>query len=169
MERRNFRDKPKDDFETKLLDLARTSHMRAGGKKIGFRAVVVTGDKKGKVGIGVGKGRDVALAVEKATRFAKKSLITVPIVNETIPHQVYSKYGAAEVILRPQRKGRGLVAGGVVRLVCNLAGLRNISAKVLGRTGNKLNNAQATLNAFKKIKSRAYKESETKKDAVTST
>ncbi len=163
-------DKPKDDFETKLLDLARTSHMRAGGKKIGFRAVVITGDKKGKVGIGVGKGKDVALAVEKATRFARKSLVTVPVINETIPHQVYSKYGAAEIILKPQRKGRGLVAGGVVRMVCNLAGLKNISAKVLGRTGNKLNNAQATLNAFKKFKVRASKTSEAKKeDAVTST
>ena len=153
-------DKPKDDFETKLLDLARTSHMRAGGKKIGFRAVVITGDKKGKVGIGSGKGRDVALAVEKATRFAKKHLVTIPIVNDTIPHEIYSKFGAAEILLKPQRKGRGLVAGGVVRLICNLAGLKNISAKVLGRTGNKLNNARATLNALNKLR--------IKKDAVTS-
>jgi len=154
-------EKPKDEFETKLLDLARTAHTRAGGKKIGFRAVIITGDKKGKVGIGVGKGRDVALAVEKASRFARKNLVEVPIVNDTIPHQAYSKFGAAEILLKPQRKGRGLVAGGVVRLICNLAGIRNISSKVLGRTGNKLNNAQATINALKKLKA--------KKDATTST
>jgi len=154
-------EKPKDEFETKLLDLARTAHTRAGGKKIGFRAVIITGDKKGKVGIGVGKGRDVALAVEKASRFARKNLVEVPIVNDTIPHQVYSKFGAAEILLKPQRRGRGLVAGGVVRLICNLAGIRNISSKVLGRTGNKLNNAQATINALKKLKA--------KKDATTST
>jgi len=145
-------DRPKDEFETKLLDLARISHTRAGGKKIGFRAIVITGNKTGKVGIGIAKGKDVAFSVEKATRFAKKNLVQVPIMNDTIPFQVESKFGAAKILLKPQRKGRGLVAGGVVRLICNLTGIKNISSKVLGRTGNKLNNAQATINAFKKLK-----------------
>ncbi len=147
-------DRPKDEFETKLLDLARISHTRAGGKKIGFRAIVITGDKAGRVGIGIGKGKDVAFSVEKATRFAKKNLITVPIINDTIPFQVESKFGAAKILLKPQRKGRGLVAGGVVRLICSLTGIKNISSKVLGRTSNKLNNAQATINAFKKLKTK---------------
>ncbi len=161
MKRELIREKPKEEFESKLLDLARISHTRAGGKKIGFRAIVITGNKQGKVGIGVGKGKDVALSVEKATRFAMKNLIEVPIINDTIPYQVYSKFGAAEIMLKPQRKGRGLVAGGVVRLICSLSGIKNISSKVLGKTGNKLNNAQATINAFKKLKF--------KKDATPST
>ena len=163
------------ELETKLLDLARISHTRAGGKKIGFRAIVIAGDKLGKVGIGLAKGKDVAFAVEKATRFAQKNLIEVPITNETIPHEVVSKFGAARILLKPQRKGRGLVAGGVVRLICNLAGIKNISSKVLGTTGNKLNNAQATIEALKKLKfqSRAprsgAKVKDEKKDATSST
>jgi small subunit ribosomal protein S5 len=146
------REGPRDEFESKLLDLARVSHTRAGGKKMRFRALVVSGDKKGKVGFGLGKGGDVALAIEKATRLSKKSMIEIPVVNETIPHEVQAKVGAAEILLRPQRKGRGLVAGGTVRLVCQLAGIRNISSKVLGGTGNKINNVRATMEALKKLK-----------------
>jgi small subunit ribosomal protein S5 len=142
----------KDEFETKLLDLARVTHVRAGGKKLSFRAIIVAGNKMGKVGLGVGKGLDVAQAVEKATRFAKKNIIEVPIVNETILHETYAKYGAAKVLLKPQRKGRGLVAGGTVRVICSLAGIKNVSSKLLGRTKNKLNNARATILAFKRLK-----------------
>lgn len=144
----------KDEFDSKLLDLARVSHTRAGGKRLGFRSIIIIGDKNGKVGVGVGKGKDVALSVEKATRYARNNLIQVPIVNDTIPHEITSKFGAAEVLLKPQRKGRGLVAGGVVRLICSLAGIKNVSSKVLGRTSNKLNNALATINALKKLKSK---------------
>jgi small subunit ribosomal protein S5 len=142
----------KEEFESKLLDLARVTRVSAGGRRFRFRAVVVVGDKNGKVGVGVAKGVDVAQAVEKATRLAKKNLVEVPIVEDTIPHETYSKFGAAQVLLKPQRKGRGLVAGGTVRVICNLAGIKNISSKVLGRTGNKLNNAQATIEALKKLK-----------------
>ena len=149
----NKRDNPeKKEFESKLLDLARVTRMTAGGRRLRFRGVMVIGDKKGRVGIGVAKGKDVAQAVEKATRLAKKNLITVPIVEETIPYEVISKFGAAKVLLRPQRKGRGLVAGGTVRVVCTLAGIKNISSKILGKTGNKLNNAKATINALKSLK-----------------
>ena len=140
------------EFESQLLDLARISHTRAGGKKLRFKAVVVIGNKQGKVGIGVAKGKDVAFAVEKATRFSKKNLIEVPIVNDTIPHQTEAKFGSAEVLLKPQRKGRGLVAGGTIRVICNLAGIKNISSKILSRSGNKLNNAEATIKALKKLK-----------------
>ena len=145
-------EKPKEEFESKLLDLARVAHTRAGGKKLRFRAVMVTGNKEGKVGVGVATGTDVALAVEKATRLAKKNLIEVPTVEDTIPHQVEAKFGSAQVLLRPQRKGRGLVAGGTVRIICTLAGIKNISSKILGRTGNKLNNARATIAALRKLK-----------------
>lgn len=150
--RRDRLDKPKDEFESKLLDLARVSHTRAGGRKMRFRAVMVIGNKKGKVGLGIAKGQDVALAIEKATRLAKKYLIEVPMSGETIPHEVISKVGASRILLRPQRKGRGLVAGGTVRIVCALAGIKNISSKILSRSRNKINNARATMEALKKLK-----------------
>lgn len=149
--RRSFK-KPKDDFDSKLLDLARVTRVSAGGRRFRFRAAVVVGDKKGKVGVGTAKGIDVAQAVEKATKAAKKKLVEVPMLNETIPHEVYSKFGASKIMLKPQRKGRGLVAGGTVRVICNLAGIKNISSKVLSRTTNKLNNAYATIKALKSLK-----------------
>lgn len=152
----------KDEFDSKLLDLARVTRVSAGGKALRFRAVVVIGNKAGSVGLGVAKGLDVAQAVEKATRQARKNILVVPIVNDTIPHQVWAKYGPAEVLLRPQKKGRGLVAGGTVRVISSLAGIKNISSKVLGRTGNKLNNAKATLDALRKLKTRKKEDREQK-------
>ncbi|MFH1714418.1 MAG: 30S ribosomal protein S5 [Candidatus Nealsonbacteria bacterium] len=149
--RRKFAEK-KDEFDSKLLDLARVTRVSAGGRRFRFRVVMVVGNKIGKVGIGVAKGTDVAQAVEKATRLAKKHLIEVPIVGDTIPHEVSAKFGAAQVLLKPQKKGRGLVAGGTVRVICTLAGIKNISSKVLSRTGNKLNNAQATIKAIGKLR-----------------
>ncbi|MBL7150111.1 MAG: 30S ribosomal protein S5 [Candidatus Pacebacteria bacterium] len=146
------REKPKEEFESKLLDLARVVRVAAGGRRFRFRAVMVVGNKEGKVGVGVAKGLDVAQAVEKATRSAKKNLIQVSIIKDSIPHQVEAKFGASKVLLKPQRKGRGLVAGGTVRVICNLAGIKNISSKILGRTRNKLNNAKATIKALQKLK-----------------
>ena len=140
------------EFESKLLDLARVVRVTGGGKHLRFRALIVAGNRAGKVGIGVAKGSDVPQAIEKATRLAKKNLIEVPIVKDTIPHEVYAKFGAAKVLLKPQRKGRGSVAGGTVRVICTLAGIKNISSKVLGTTKNKINNAKATLEALKKLK-----------------
>lgn len=154
---RPMREKPKDEFESKLLDLARVVRVTAGGRRFRFRAIIVIGDKKGRVGVGVDKGLDVANAIEKATRLAKKNLITVPIIEDTIPHEVYVKFGAAKVLLKPQRKGRGLVAGGTVRVICTLAGIKNISSKILGRTRNKLNNARATIEALKQLKVKSEK------------
>jgi len=142
----------KGEFESKLLDLARVVRVSTGGRRFRFRAVMVVGNKEGKVGVGVAKGLDVAQAVEKATRSAKKNLIQVSIIKDSIPHQVEAKFGASKVLLKPQRKGRGLVAGGTVRVICNLAGIKNISSKILGRTRNKLNNAKATIKALQKLK-----------------
>jgi len=149
---KNNSQRQEQEFESKLLDLTRIAHMSAGGRRFRFRAVVVIGNKKGKVGLGVAKGLDVAQAIEKATRLAKKNLIEVPIVNDTILYEVDAKFGAARILLRPQRKGRGLVAGGTVRIICNLAGVKNISSKILSRTGNKLNVARATIKALNKLK-----------------
>lgn len=147
-------EKPRDEFESKLLDLSRVSHTRAGGKKMRFRAVVVSGNRVGKIGVGVASGLDVAQAVEKATFQSKRNMIVVPMIQDTIPHEVTAKFGPAKILLRSQRKGRGLVAGGTVRVICQLAGIKNISSKMLGRTSNKLNNARATIEALKKLKIR---------------
>lgn len=149
---RRREEKSKDGFESKLLDLARVTRVTAGGRHFRFRAVVIIGNKTGKVGVGVAKGTDVAQAIEKATRFARKDLIEVPILDGTIPHEVYAKYSAAKVLLKPQRKGRGLVAGGTVRVICDLVGIKNISSKILGRTGSKINNAKATIEALKQLR-----------------
>jgi len=145
-------EKLKEELESKLLDLGRVERMTGGGRRLRFRAVIIYGDKKGKVGLGIAKGLDVAQAVEKATRLAKKNMIEVPIINGTIPFEVEAKFGAAKILLRPQRKGRGLVAGGTVRVICSLAGIEDISSKVLSKSRNKINNARAVLLAFKKLK-----------------
>jgi len=142
----------KEEFDSKLLDLSRVMRMTGGGRRFRFRAAVVVGDRKGRIGFGIAKGKDVSQAVEKATRMAKKNIVKIPIKEETIPHSVEAKFGAAKVILKPQRKGRGLVAGGTVRIICVLAGIRNISSKKLGRTSNKINNAKATIKALGRLK-----------------
>ena len=143
---------PRDEFESKLLDLARVVRVTGGGKRLRFRAVIVAGNKKGKIGIGVDKGRDVSQAIEKATRRAKKNLVDVVIKDGTIPHEVEAKVGPARILLKPQRKGRGLVAGGAVRIICDLAGIKNISSKILSGSKNKLNNARATMEALRKLR-----------------
>ena len=142
----------KDEFDSKLLDLARVTRVTSGGRRLRFRAGVVVGDKKGKVGFGLSKGADVAQAIEKATKAAKKNVITVPITKNTIAHPIEAKFGAAKVMLKPQLSGRGLVAGGTVRVICSLAGIKNISSKKIGKTSNKINNAKATIEALKKLK-----------------
>jgi small subunit ribosomal protein S5 len=145
----------RDEFETKMLDLARVTRVTGGGKRMSFRAVVIAGDKKGKIGIGIDKGKDVSQAIEKATRRAKKNLISVVIVDGTIPYEVSAKSGPAYIVLKPQKKGRGLVAGGAVRTICDLAGIKNISSKILSGSKNKLNNARATMEALRKLKAKA--------------
>jgi small subunit ribosomal protein S5 len=141
------------EYEQKLLDVRRTARMAAGGRRFSFRAVLVIGNKKGKVGVGVAKGADVTMAVDKAVRQAKKKLIEVPITeNGSIAFLVEAKFSAAKVMLKPAAKGRGVIAGGTVRTICNLAGINNITAKILGKTNNKLNNARATLLALQKLK-----------------
>ncbi len=139
-------------FDEKLLDLRRVTRVTAGGKRFSFRATLVIGDRKGRVGVGIAKGKDVAQSIAKAKAIAEKALVNVPIVNNTIPHEISAKYCAAKVILKPAPEGHGLVAGGPVRIVCDLAGIKNLSAKILGRTPNKLSNARATLEALKNLK-----------------
>lgn len=145
-------------YEQKLLDVARVVRVVAGGRRFRFRAVVVIGDKKGKVGVGASKGQDVAMAVEKAAANAEKFLFSVPLVKGTIPHMTEAKFCSARVLLKPGVKGKGIVAGGAVRAVCELAGIENISGKILGKTKNKLNNAKATIKALQQLKSKKASE-----------
>jgi small subunit ribosomal protein S5 len=124
----------------------------AGGRRFSFSVAMVIGDKKGKVGVGIGKAGDTQLAIEKAARNAKKNLITVPIdAKQHIPHDVETKYASSEVMIMPA-PGRGLVAGSSVRTVLELAGVNDVTAKIFSRSKNKLNNARAAVAALKKLK-----------------
>ena len=149
MQKREFE---KSEYEQKLLGIARVVRVVAGGRRFRFRAVMVIGDKNGKVGVGVSKGQDVSIAVEKAVANAKKNLVRIPIVNETIPHSVEAKFSSARIILKPAAKGRGIVVGGPARAVCDLAGIKNISGKILGKTKNKISNAKVTILALSKLR-----------------
>jgi len=130
--RRPFRrpDRPTDDFEQKIVDLARVTRVMAGGKRMKFRACMIVGDKKGKVGIGIAKGVDVAMAISKAVGKAKKKTLMVPIIDGTIPHEVNVKFKAARIMIKPARKGTGIKAGGVMRIILELAGVKDAVAKI---------------------------------------
>lgn len=149
--------KKKPEFNEKTIDLRRVTRVVAGGKRMSFRATVILGDERGKVGLGIGKGLDVAQAVEKAKVNAKKKMILVPLAGSTIPHEVYSKYSAASVIIKPAKFGHGLKAGGSVRNVLLLAGIKDATAKTIGTTKNKLTNASAAIEALKQLKTRTKK------------
>lgn len=156
-----FNEKVKSEFGSIVLDIRRVTRVVAGGKRFSFRATVVVGNRRGKVGVGVAKGLDVAQAVEKATRDAQKNVIEVSIVNDTIPYEVYAKYSSAKVLLKPASANWGIKAGGPVRAVCSLAGIKNITSKIIGRTTNKLTNARATIEALKKLKTYAVASTKT--------
>lgn len=145
-----------DDIDSAIIDLARVTRVMAGGKRMRFRAAVAVGDHKGRVGLGIAKGADVTIAVNKATIAAKKNMIVCALVNETIPHEVFIKFNAAKVLLKPAKHGTGVKAGGVVRVMCDLAGINNIVSKILG-TNNKINNAKAVLKGLASLKKRPLK------------
>lgn len=138
---------PGAEFEEKIVQVNRVSKKTAGGNRIGFSVLVVVGDKNGKVGVGLGKAPGVRDAISKGTTYAKKHMITVPMVEATIPHEVYVKRGAAKVLLKPASKGTGVIAGGAVRAVVEAAGIHDILSKVLG-TSNQASNVYATLEAL---------------------
>lgn len=135
------------EFDQQIIDIARVTRVVAGGKRMRFRACVVIGDRKGRVGYGLAKGGDVSLAVNKAATAARKRLVNVPISQETIPHEVRAKFGAAYVFLKPAPAGTGVIAGGPVRAVIELSGVRNIVTKMQG-SRNKINNVKATFSAL---------------------
>lgn len=142
-----------DGFEEKIIKINRVSKKTKGGNKIGFSALMVVGNRKGKVGVGLGKAPDVALAIKKGIAVAKKHLVEVPIVKGTIPFRIDLKSGAAKIILKPAPRGSGVIAGGAVRNVVTAAGIENISSKVLG-TKNQASNVYATLEALTRLADR---------------
>lgn len=148
-----MRETEKSEFDQQVLDIARVTRVVSGGKRMRFRALIVIGDRKGRVGYGIAKGGDVSLAVTKATAAAKKRILTIPIWNETIPHLIRMKFGAAEVLLKPAPLGTGIIAGGPVRAVVELAGVKNIVTKMLGAR-NPLNNVKATYEALRALRQR---------------
>jgi len=154
------------DYEEKNIEISRVTRVTKGGKRMRFRALSVIGNRKGRVGYGLAKGVDVAAATSKATTQARKSLITVALRNETIPHAVTAKSGAAVVLLKPAPKGTGVRAGGAIRSVLALAGVPNVVSKMLG-SSNKVNNVRATFIALKKLRLPAPKPSEEDKSGKT--
>ena len=135
------------EFDQQIIDVARVTRVMAGGKRMRFRVCLVIGDKKGRVGAGIAKGADVTMAVQKAYRKAEKNLIRVPISRDTIPHEIRVKIGASKILLKPAPVGTGVISGGAVRHVLDLAGIKNVVSKILG-TNNKINNVKATIKAL---------------------
>jgi len=160
--RRFSKDREDDPFEDKIVQVNRVSKKTKGGNKIGFSVLVVSGDRESKVGVGLGKATDVAAAIKKGARKARKNLIKVPITEgKSISEDIFIKKGAAKILLKPAPGGSGIIAGGPVRAVVDLAGIKNISSKILGTT-NKASNVYATLEALKILSQRVIP---TQKDA----
>ncbi len=143
----------RSEFDQKMINLRRVARVVAGGRRFSFSVAIIIGNKKGKVGVGLGKAGDTTLAIDKATRDAKKHMITVALTEDnSIKHEVSAKYCASHVTMQPA-KGRGLVAGSSVRPVLELAGITNVVAKIHSGSKNGLNNARAAIEALKKLKS----------------
>ena len=163
---RNFnRESPYDrtpkEFEETVVQINRISKKTKGGNQVRFSALVVVGDKKGRVGVGIEKAADVRSAIQKAIAAAKRRLIEIPLVGTTIPYSVREKFSAAKVLLKPAPAGSGIIAGGPMRVVLEAAGVRDASGKILG-TKNKISNVYATLKALEKISYISKMKKETK-------
>jgi len=154
-------DSRNSEFEEKVVQVNRVSKKTKGGNKIGFSVLMVVGDKKGRVGVGLGGAPDVASAVRKSSSYAKKHMITVPMKEKTIPHEVRVKRGAAQVLLKPAPSGTGVIAGGAVRAVVEAAGIRDIVSKILG-SKNQASNVYATMEALRALKPMVVRRDELK-------
>ncbi len=147
----------KPEFDQKILSIRRVTRVVAGGRRFSFSVALVAGDKKGSIGLGLGKASDTSLAINKATRNAKKNMIRLKLTKTmSIPHEVYAKFSSSYLMLMPN-KGHGLVAGTVVRDIAKLAGIKDITGKILSGSKNKLNNAKAVMTALSSISSKYSK------------
>lgn len=153
-QKRRKQRKEEQEFESTTVSIDRVARMMAGGRRFRFRTLVVVGNRKGKVGIGTGKGNGVPDAIDKATRRAHKNVFQIPLEGGTIPREVHVKQGASEILMRPARPGRGVIAGGVVRTICKFAGISDISAKIISRSTNDIANAKATVAGLKRLSRR---------------
>lgn len=160
--KKNLKNKDSEiNWEERVVQVKRVTKVVKGGKKLSFRAVIIVGDEKGKVGVGIGKATDVIGAVKKGVSDAKKNIISIPLTKDnSIPHHTNGISGAAQVIMRPSAPGSGVIAGGAVRTVLELAGIQNILTKQLG-SNNMLNNARATINGLLDL--RTFKETTEKR------
>ena len=150
-------DRPKPEFDQKILDIRRVTRVVAGGRRFSFSVALVAGDRKGAVGLGLGKAGDTSLAINKALRNAKKNMVRIKLTKTmSIPHEISAKFSSSSVVLMPN-KGRGLVAGSVVRDIIKLAGVKDVTGKILSGTKNKLNNAKAVMEAFSQISTKYVK------------
>lgn len=149
------------EFEETVVHIRRVSKKTKGGNQMRFSALVVVGDKKGKVGIGLSKAPDLRNAIKKATTSAKRRMITVPLAGTTIPFSVREKFSAAKVLLKPAPPGSGIIAGGPMRVVLEAAGVRDAVGKILG-TKNKVSNVYATMKALETIKKKSERKGEDK-------
>lgn len=145
--------KEKSEFDEKIINIRRVSRMFKGGRRMRLSVFIVIGDRKGRVGLGIGKGQDVRSAQQKAVNNAKKNLVAINLNGNTIPHQVAFKKGASKIFLKPAAPGTGIVAGSSVRLVAEVAGIKDILGKILGKSNNKINNAYAAVEALKSLRS----------------
>ncbi len=145
-------ERARPEFDQKIISIRRVTRVMAGGRRFSFSVAMVVGDKKGRVGVGIGKAGDTQLAIDKAVRDAKKHMMTIPMNKDShIPHDVHTKYASSEVMIMPA-PGRGLVAGSSVRTVLELAGVKDVTAKIFSRSKNKLNNARAAVEALRQLK-----------------
>ncbi|GAB4285090.1 MAG: hypothetical protein Kow0081_2690 [Candidatus Dojkabacteria bacterium] len=142
----------KDPIDFKLIDIRRVMRVYKGGRRLRFSVFVVVGDRKGKVGLGLGKGLDIRTAQEKAINKAKRNMVRISLNGNTIPHDIEMKYGAAKVLLKPAAPGTGIVAGSSMRMVAEVAGIKDVLGKILG-TNNKIANAYASIEALKTLRS----------------
>jgi small subunit ribosomal protein S5 len=155
--RRSSFNRVKPEFDQKILDIRRVTRVVAGGRRFSFSVALVAGDKKGSVGLGLGKAGDTALAINKALRNAKKNMVRLNLTKTmSIPHELSAKFSSSHVMLRPN-KGRGLVAGSVVRDIVKLSGMKDITGKILSNSKNKLNNAKAVIAALSQVSSKYTK------------
>jgi small subunit ribosomal protein S5 len=148
---RNRDDDDRPQYEQRVVDINRVAKVQQGGRRFSFTALVVMGDRNGRVGVGYGKAKEVAMAIQKAEEYAKRTMFTVPMIGSTLPHEIIGEAGAARVMLKPAAPGSGVIAGGAVRAVLECAGIQDCLAKILG-TSNKINVVHATMAGLKGLR-----------------